>query len=309
VPKAHINGLNFHYQQMGKGRDMVMVHGLFANLAFWYFSVLPTLARHFRVTVYDLRGHGYSDMPPSGYTTNDMAVDLRAILDHLDVSRAHIVGHSFGGAVALHYAALYPERVASLTLADARVPSLQPAFPPRNARRWKVLNAKLRQHGIDVPEDLPRVAYSFFEELLRLQNRRTRRRKPQPPQQQARANNRPQKPASGSGSLNATATLLGRWNSNSLLAKRWSQLMRTTTAPEDLGAVSDLTIERIREVRVPTLAVFGQYSSCLPTLVGLEQNMANCKKVIIPRVGHFHPVIKPKSFVQNLRPFILGHKS
>jgi pimeloyl-ACP methyl ester carboxylesterase len=304
VPKARINDLTFHYQQMGKGRDMVMIHGLFANLAFWYFSVLPALARHFRVTVYDLRGHGYTDMPPSGYTTNDMAVDLRALLDHLDVSQAHIVGHSFGGAVGLHYAALYPERVASLTLADARVPSLQPPFPPRNARRWKVIRAKLRQSGIDVPDDLPRVADGFFEELMRLQKRRVRRRKPQ-----GQAKGRPPKPAPANNSLNAAATLLGRWKSNSLLAKRWSQLMRTTTAPEELGAVNGLTIESIREVRVPTLAVFGQYSSCLPTLVGLEQNMANCKKVIIPRVGHFHPVIKPKSFVQNLRPFILGHKS
>jgi pimeloyl-ACP methyl ester carboxylesterase len=260
------------------------------------------------VTVYDLRGHGYTDMPPSGYTTNDMAVDLRALLAHLDVSQAHIVGHSFGGAVGLHYAALYPEHVTSLTLADARVPSLQPPLPPRNARRWKIMRAKLRQSGIDVPEDLPRVAESFLEELMRLQKRRVRRRKPKiqkPGQARARA----QKPAPADGSLNTAATLLGRWNSNSLLAKRWSQLMRTTTAPEELGAVNGLTIESIREVRVPTLAVFGQYSSCLPTLAGLEQNMAHCQKVIIPRVGHFHPVIKPKSFIQNLRPFVLGHKS
>ena len=81
MPKAKINGLTVHYQQMGLGPDLVMIHGLFANLAFWYLSVLPALARNFRVTVYDLRGHGYSDMPQRGYTSFDMAADLHALLD------------------------------------------------------------------------------------------------------------------------------------------------------------------------------------------------------------------------------------
>src|SRR5262249_4162706 len=126
MPKANVNGLNMHYQQSGQGRDLVMVHGLFSDLAFWYVSVLPALARGFRGTVYDLRGHGFTDMPPQGYTVSAMAADLHGLLDQLGIERAHFVGHSFGGAVSLCYATLYPERVWSVTLVDASVPGLQP---------------------------------------------------------------------------------------------------------------------------------------------------------------------------------------
>jgi pimeloyl-ACP methyl ester carboxylesterase len=59
-------------------------------------------------------------------------------------------------------------------------------------------------------------------------------------------------------------------------------------------------------VRQPTLAIFGRYSSCLRTLRGLEENLPNCRKVIVPAVGHFHPVFAPETFVQKLRQFITG---
>src|SRR5687768_18123779 len=101
---------------MGEGGDTVMIHGLFASLAFWYLSVMPGLAGRRRVTAYDLRGHGYSDVAESGYTSAEMADDLDALLDQLGIQRAHLIAHSFGGAVALQYALLHPECVLSLTL-------------------------------------------------------------------------------------------------------------------------------------------------------------------------------------------------
>lgn len=279
-----INGLTVHYQQMGRGPDLVMIHGLFANLAFWYFSVLPALARDFRVTVYDLRGHGYSDMPQYGYTSFDLAADLHTLLDHVGIEQAHIVGHSFGGAVGLHYAALHPQRVTSLTLADAWVPSLQPDLPRRNARRWKVLKHRLQRAGIEVPENLPRVADGFLEELARLQSRRSNR---------------------DSGSWNPGG-LLGNWQSNSSVMKRWLQLMRTTSAAADLYNVSGLTAEQIQQVTTPTLAIFGKFSRCQATLQGLMRHLPNCQQNIVPSAGHLHPVLKPETFVQKQKQFILG---
>jgi pimeloyl-ACP methyl ester carboxylesterase len=287
VPKAKINGLTVHYQQMGQGNDLVMIHGLFANSAFWYFSVAQALASDYRVTVYDLRGHGYSDMPRYGYTSADMAADLQALLDHLGVGQVHVVGHSFGGAVGLHYAVLHPERVRSLTLADARVPSLQPPLPPRNTLYWRLLKVRLRQAGIEVPEDLPRVAYSFLEELARLQPRQK----------------------SVSSDPWSAATLLDGWNSNSRAAKRWYQLVHTTSASADFCSVSGLTVKQIRQMPQPTLAIFGEYSGCLITLRGLMENLPDCQRVIVPAVGHFHPLVKPDVCIQTLRQFILALKA
>src|SRR5262245_8041617 len=89
----------------GCGREpVVLIHGLASSLAFWYFRIAPDLARQHRVVMLDLRGHGRSSMPATGYAGAAMAADLHALLDHLAVERAHVIGHSFGGNVALQFA-------------------------------------------------------------------------------------------------------------------------------------------------------------------------------------------------------------
>ena len=279
MPRVELNGVNVHYQQAGRGPDLVMIHGLFSNLAFWYLTVLPVLARDFRVTVYDLRGHGYSAMPKQGYTSFDLAGDLHALLNHLDVERAHIVGHSFGGAVALHYALLHPERVASLTEADGQVPSLQQPLPARNAVRWKRAAARLRRAGFDVPDDLPVVAFGFLEELARVRGQRTQDYAP-------------------------VGAAVGALNASSRVRRRWRELVRTTTAATEFTDASGLTPDRIREVKQPALAIFGERSWCVPTLRGLERNLSHCTKVVVPGAGHFFPVFQPDVLVRNVRRFV-----
>ena len=109
MPKIHANGLNFHYQQAGEGPDVILIHGVTGDLSIWFLcQAMGVLARSFRVTAYDLRGHGYSDVPPSGYTSADQAGDALAIMDALEIDRAMLVGHSFGGVIAMHAAVLAP---------------------------------------------------------------------------------------------------------------------------------------------------------------------------------------------------------
>jgi pimeloyl-ACP methyl ester carboxylesterase len=281
MPIAEINGLSIHYQQAGQGRDLILIHGLLANLAFWYLGVLPELLPDFRVTVYDLRGHGYSSMPPQGYTSLHLATDLQALLVHLGIKRAHVVGHSFGGAVALHFATLQPEQVLSLTLADAHVPSFQPALPPLDAPRWRARKARLRRAGFDVPEDMPRVAYPFLEELVRLRRQWRNRTTPW-----------------------GVESLLSTWKSSSRTMQRWTELMRATSAPTDVHETAGLSPEQLAKIEQPSLAIYGELSDCLPTLRGLVSTLPNCLQVIVPGVGHFHPVLRPALFAKKLRYFV-----
>jgi pimeloyl-ACP methyl ester carboxylesterase len=101
MPKAFVNGINIHYVQTGRGSDLVLIHGIASNLGQWQLNILPRLVEDFRVTMYDLRGHGYSDMPPSGYTANHMVGDFAGLMDYLGIERASILGHSYGGKEAL----------------------------------------------------------------------------------------------------------------------------------------------------------------------------------------------------------------
>src|SRR5947208_10418973 len=118
MARIDFKGFPIHFQVDGDGPGVVCVHGLCGDLAFWHPTIVAGLARDYRVTRLDLRGHGYSGRPASGYTTRDLAADLADLLDHLGIARACLVGHSYGGAVALHFAALRPERTAAVVLAD-----------------------------------------------------------------------------------------------------------------------------------------------------------------------------------------------
>src|SRR5207248_10074284 len=125
MPKVTLrSGLRLHYQQVGSGPDLVMIHGLTGNLAVWHLKIAPLLWDHFRITTYDLRGHGYSDMPPTGYSAGDMAADLEQLLDALDIEQAYVAGHSFGADIALYLACVRPERVREVGAIEAAIPAL-----------------------------------------------------------------------------------------------------------------------------------------------------------------------------------------
>lgn len=117
------NGVALHVQRLGeKGSPVVMLHGLFVgSMASWYFTAAPALAGKHRVVLFDLRGHGKSERPATGYDVATMAEDLRAIAADFD-EPVSVVGHSYGAVVALTFALRHPERVRDLVLVDAPLP-------------------------------------------------------------------------------------------------------------------------------------------------------------------------------------------
>ncbi|MGD2082476.1 MAG: alpha/beta hydrolase [Chromatiales bacterium] len=125
MAEIEARGVQFHYQRLGSGPErVVFLHGfVWDNLSSWYFSVATSVARSAEILLYDLRGHGKSERTRSGYTLEDMVADLDALLDATAFGDrpVHLVGNSFGGLLALAYAIVHPERVASIVLVDAHV--------------------------------------------------------------------------------------------------------------------------------------------------------------------------------------------
>jgi pimeloyl-ACP methyl ester carboxylesterase len=103
---------------------VVCVHGLLIDdLSSFYFTLAGALAEVADVVCYDLRGHGNSEVPASGYTLADHVGDLFGLVDALAVEGpVHLVGFSYGGAVVLTAARTHPERVASLAVLDGEYP-------------------------------------------------------------------------------------------------------------------------------------------------------------------------------------------
>ena len=116
------NGVRHHVQRLGGGRrTVVFLHGLVMdNLSSLYFTLANPVAAGADVVLYDLRGHGRSERPAAGYRVDDLVADLGALLDALGVDGpVDLVGNSFGGLLALAFAAAAPARVAGLALVDA----------------------------------------------------------------------------------------------------------------------------------------------------------------------------------------------
>jgi 3-oxoadipate enol-lactonase len=114
---ARINGYELAYALYGDDHRpvVVMSHALATNMDIWAYQ-LPLLAHRFRVLVYDLRGHGRSAAPGDSYTLQELASDVAALLDHLQIPRAAFVGLSVGGMIGQVFALKYPDRLSGLVL-------------------------------------------------------------------------------------------------------------------------------------------------------------------------------------------------
>jgi len=145
LPHVDTNGIVTFYEDSGHDPPVVLVHGHSADLRLWDLQVPALLEGGYRVIRYDVRGHGRSSAPPTGYTWLNYTLDLRDLLDHLGVPRAHVVGLSMGGGIALQFALDFPQRVASLVLVDSALPGFD--YSPEFAGAIEELVAAVRAEG------------------------------------------------------------------------------------------------------------------------------------------------------------------
>lgn len=116
MPFIQIPGLHIHYEHAGEGDEaLILVHGNFASWRWWQ-PLLEDMPPGYRAYAPDLRGCGDTEKPNEGYTIEQLAGDLQAFIQALDIPRFHLLGHSMGGAVALQYALHQSRQLLSLVL-------------------------------------------------------------------------------------------------------------------------------------------------------------------------------------------------
>jgi len=101
----------------GKGKQILCIHGLTANCRSWDL-LASSLAPQHKVLAMDLRGRGFSDSPPSGYSVENHCRDIVALIDDQNLERPVLMGHSLGAFISLVFAAKHPRRVDRLILVD-----------------------------------------------------------------------------------------------------------------------------------------------------------------------------------------------
>jgi pimeloyl-ACP methyl ester carboxylesterase len=225
---------------------------------------MPTLAADFRVTAYDLRGHGYSDTPPTGYTSADMADDLVKIQKALGLGPMYVLGHSFGGVIALHAAVLYPDAIAGLILSDPYYPALR-HLETRVGQwsGWQEYKEHANRAGLEVTEEDWFDVGQLFKQTAQLTPDRHEMFRQE----------------------------LG------LAAMDRLTRLAATTCGDDVKAVAGLTEERIRSVCHATLALYGEYSPFLATCRYLAEHLPDCRAALVPNAKHRAHEENPAGYV------------
>lgn len=258
-------GLRFNVVRMGRGDPVVVfVHGLpLDNHSSFFMTLAPEVSKHARVVLYDLRGHGRSEQPSSGYSGADMAADLAAIVDALGEPRVIVVGHSFGGYVALRYAADHPERVQGLVLLDAQSgvaeigarigASVALEGEERDRKIKEMFGNWLAKHAARGHVDLDAVDLNDLDDdgraTAKFADRLTRRRR-------------------------------------SPMVETATKLRDETSFVRDLTATPPIDDATLAGIRCPVLALYGEVSDLRPEGERLARVMPHCRLVIVPGCAH-----------------------
>jgi pimeloyl-ACP methyl ester carboxylesterase len=272
VAKAFVNGINIHYQRKGEGGDIVLVHGITSCLAQWYVKIFPELAREYSVTAYDLRGHGLSDITAHGYSSLSMAEDLKALLNYLGIEKTRLIGHSFGGAISLHFALLNPERVEGIVLLDSGLACLRYLRVVTDWPGWTLWKKELDEVGMNLERFVKADSKQDVTDIIR-----------------------------GSFSVPVRA---GFRKGQTSLTPRLKKLLDGTAMGSEFREVAGLTEQRLRDIQTPVLAIYGATSPYEKMAEHLVALLPHCRHELLEDAGHFYAAEEPGLVLDRVRGFL-----
>ena len=268
MPMAKVDGVNLHYEETGTGTPLVFVHE-FAGEAQSWLPQVRCFARRYRCIAYNARGYPPSDVPadPGAYSQQRAVDDIKGVLDHLGIARAHICGLSMGGYATLIFGLTYPERALSLTVAGCGYGSVaanRAAFHDDAAlvaRRFEeegmAAVARFYSRGptrVQFIDKDPHGWQEFHDQLAR-------------------------------GSAKGHALTL-----------RGVQLTRPSVF--ELG-------EAMERLQVPTLVVTGDEDEpCLEPALFMKRKIATAGLVVVPKCGHTINLEEPEAFNRAVLDFL-----
>ena len=277
MPHLNTNGIVTYFEDSAlagaSGPPVVLIHGHSVDLRLWDEQVPALTATGYRVIRYDVRGHGRSMAPPTGYTWENYAADLRDLLDRLNVEgpatespglgAAHVVGLSMGGGIALQFALDFPARVLSLTLVDSALPGF--TYSEEFSREIEALVAAVRAEGPRVAFERLWLTHPLFDGLRRFPDRFQRVRE-------------------------------------MVLAYPAADYREGALPTGYVPAV----VDRLHEIGAPTLVLVGEMDIPDFRLVAdvLAENLPHARKALLPDCGHVPPLEQPDTFNEALIAFL-----
>ncbi len=267
------DGTKLYFEETGSGAPILFVHEFAGDHRSWEPQV-RFFSRYFRCIAYGARGYPPSDVPsdPRAYSQEHARDDVIAMLDHLQIDKAHIVGLSMGGFATVHVGIIYPHRALSLVIAGCGYGS-EPSQKTRFRLESEEVANNIELHGGKYLAE----QYSLGPARVQLQNKDARAWR------------------------EFTDQLAEHSPQGSALTQRGVQAQRPS-----LWELKD----SIAKIEVPTLIVTGdEDEACLEASIFLKRQIMTSALVVMPRTGHTLNIEEPDAFNRALGEFYLAQAS
>ena len=278
MPNVVARGVRFNYSTLGQGDDLVLlIHGLFVdNHASWYLSAAPVLTPHCKLVMHDLRGHGLSERPKSGYTLEDHVLDAAAVLDELGLGdrKVTVVGNSFGGRIALAFGVRFPERVRSLVIVDSH---------PADTEFTELMAETLPLPEEERKQRIREIWENWTSEVSIDRGMADR----------------------DAIEMRQRAEAFGKRKLAQLSKALW-QLAYETSFIDDVRAASTVSDADLAGLTCPVLALYGEESHLRATGERLNEIIPDCTFRVVPGCAHFVLSHRPDIVREALLDWIVG---
>ena len=263
-----LSGVVQHLEVTGEGAPIILLHGFGGSTYSWR-KIVPALATDYKVVNVDLVGFGYSDRPdaPGPYRRDAQIARLAELLDTLETPDAHIIGHSYGGGLAIAFAARYPDRVRSLSLLDSVGPNYAAERRNRAAQTTPLAYAYVRGLGLRRQFVGRVLKKSYYDASL------------------------------------VTPEVVDTYR-HRLRIEGAVRAFRYLSSGHRLGPEEEI---ELGDVQAPTLVIWGENDPLMPVSVGETgvAEVPNAEPlVVIERAGHSPMEEQPEKVLKSLLPFL-----
>ena len=261
---AEVNDTRLYYEVAGQGEPIILVHGWGFDTRGWNYQFEP-FSKQYQVIRYDQRGFGKSGQPISGEQYSHVE-DLKALMDHLRIEKAHLIGHSFGGLHVSAISVLYSERVLSLIMADGSLPGYQETMPSADLLEWIGESWRLgKEVGVEAAKE--RFYYGSPEGVLTY------------------------------ALSNPKSAVIMEEMKNDYSGYNWT--IENNRVEYDI-------IDRLEEMKTPTLVVVGELNPSIYHEVAdyMVENIHGARKYILKGAGHGLMLENPEDFNREVLSFL-----
>jgi proline iminopeptidase len=273
----HINGVRLYYKTNGSGEPILIVHGGPGLDHSYFLPQMEPLGRTSRLIFFDQRAHGKSDIPQDSTAMGilNFVNDIEELREEFGLGRMNLLGHSWGGLVAMWYAVTYPQNLKSLILVNSAGPRSEDRFVASTELARRVTRQdSLDRASVLQSEDFRARDAAAFARLFRISFR----------------------PTMFNRSVADSLTL--EFPADYAVKNRMLQYMR-----KDLERY-DLT-DKLRMISVPTLIVHGEHDA-IPAVIpqSIRSHIHRSTLVTLERCGHFPFLEQPAAFFKAIQDFL-----